>query len=815
MKQRLNLNGVWQLTVDWRGPNLSLLPKALFAREEWLEATVPGTVHTDLLANSKLEDPFYADNECKAQWVAEVGWVYRREFQVPETFVASPAVDLVAQGLDTFATVFLNGTKVAETDNMFIAHRFNIKEHLAAGKNDIEIHFASPLARTRELEQKHGQLLVAHERSRVYARKAQYAFGWDWGPRLATSGIWRPIYLEAYQGTRISSVFVDSQLTTALDRATVRVRAELEKRTEATLDATLTLADQTQTVSNAEHSFETTFEIDQPRLWWPSGWGSAHLYELRIELSQQDRQVDSAVLKVGMRKVELCQEEDSSGKSFTFKINNQPLFCKGANWIPADSFLPRLTPETYRQLLEQAKAANMNMVRVWGGGIYEQEIFYELCDELGLLVWQDFMFACAAYPQFRAFQDNVTREVTEAVKRLRNHPCLVLWCGNNENEINWRSQTQEPLEKMPGYALFHHQIPEICRKLDPDRPYWPSTPFGGEDPNGAEEGTRHQWNIWSGWQDFTSVSEDRSRFVTEFGFQGPANLSTLEKALPPEDRWPQSEMLEFHNKQVEGPERLNRFLSGHVKLPGTLPDFVYKGQVVQAEALKHCIEHWRMQKFHTSGSLIWQLNDCWPVISWSLIDSELQPKAAYYYVRRAFAPLLVSFLATKESIEVWAVHDTLKNLTAELRVLGLTFQGERFFQQELPVALEANTATRLFSLERRQLFAVDWSAAYLKAELFLQGRLLAENRHFLKRFKHLKLARPQIQKSLTRLNDDEFLLTLATPVFAKCVAIVSDVIAAVEDNCFDLDANIKRETRIRLSTPGSLSPEALALYSLV
>lgn len=810
--QTIDLNGAWLLSPDWHSPHLSSLPETLFAKDEWLPAPVPGTVHTDLLAAGKIPDPFYGDNEWQVQWVAEIGWRYRRSFFVPAEFLSHDAVFLVAEGLDTFATIFINGQRVAETQNMFIPQRFEAKPYLHAGENAIEIRFDSPLQRAQELEMRYGKLPVALESYRVYARKAQYSFSWDWGPKLATSGIWRPLGLEGYRHLRLGDVFAQVQLDDDLQRAQVAVKIDVEKFTDTTGEFFVEMTGQDfqaqKQIHTSEKSFAVEFIIERPRLWWPNGFGDQPLYEVKVRASAGGQVVDERVIRCGIRKLELVREPDAGGKSFLFRVNNVPIFCKGANWIPADSFLPRISDEKYRSLLTMASETHMNTLRIWGGGIYEQKTFYDLCDELGLMVWQDFMFACGGYPEYPEFVDNVRREVATIVKQLRNHPCIVLWCGNNENEWIWNMEKQRPYREMPGITLFEKVIPEICAGLDPARPYWQSSPFGGENPNDTQQGDRHQWNIWSNWADPATVTKDRGRFLSEFGFQAPATLLTWKKFLPEKEQSSQSPFFEHHNKQVEGPERLYRFLAAYVKMPVDFEDFVYKAQLVQAEALKTMVEHWRREKFHTAGTLFWQLNDCWPVSSWAVIDSELQPKAAYWYARRFFAPILISLMPAGKYVEVWATNDTLASVKAVFELEVLDFFGEVRFSRRDEVLIPANTSLRLAAPVFDHLAKIDPRSTYVRVRLVENKTMLAENRYFFTRYKNLELPAPQLDCNFEKIGTSNWQVKIKTDRFVKSLALISPLVEVMPtENYFDLEAGA--ETAIAIKS----SPEKQVLKS--
>jgi beta-mannosidase len=625
-------------------------------------AIVPGTIHTDLLRNKVINDPFFADNETALQWISDYDWEYTTVFIPDPAIDISKPVYLVFAGLDTLADIYINGTLIGNAANMFRKHEFRLN-NLKRGKNQIRILFHSPVVYAKAQEEKYGALPVALRSERVYIRKAQYSFGWDWGPTFITSGIWKSVWLENRTEPTLDQVFFSTKELKkegALCSLTAAVSGKLSKGYSALCE--LEIADKI--VYSAEiplsgtHSLNHEFILANPEVWYPNGSGEQPLYTLTVSLVKDEGVVSVVTKRVGIRTLSL-QLRDTSGKTFRFIVNGQPVFMKGVDWIPSHSFLPEVKEQTYRTLLEKARYGNMNMVRVWGGGVYENDVFYDLCDELGLLVWQDFMFACAAYPEHPAFVAEVKKEVEDNILRLRSHASLALWCGNNENEWIWVQEQKSPYTNMPGHKIYSQVIPEIVNRLAPQQPYWISSPFGdGPDPNAMDSGNRHQWNVWSMWVDYEKVTSDNSRFVTEFGFQGPANRNTLERAIPAASRSVQSPLFEFHNKQVEGNERLIRFLAGHLPLKTEWNDFLYLTQLNQGFALKTCLEHWRANAPETNGALIWQLNDCWPVTSWSLIDSALMPKLSYYFVRRAFAPAQISFRQQEGSLQIVGANST-------------------------------------------------------------------------------------------------------------------------------------------------------------
>jgi beta-mannosidase len=794
--QKIDLNGTWQCkAINAYGA----LPNNKRDVTRWMDGTVPGTVHTDLIANRKIPDPFYRMNEHDVQWVDSQQWMYRREFTIPAALLKADAVHLVAEGLDTYAQINCNGRKVAETANMFVEHRFDVKKHLRAGRNTIEILFDSPTVRSKAFEKKHGALsLVEFSPHRVYVRKAQYSFGWDWGPILATSGIWRNIFIEAYSYARLCDPFVKI-LSVDKKEAIVELSVEVERFTKLPLTLRVVVAGgkfhKEEETAIRGHQVKVKVRIPRPLLWWPNGYGDQPLYTATFSLIHEEKVMHTLEVPFAIRTVRLLQEKDAEGKSFILEVNGEKIFCKGANWIPSDNFIPRFSDSKYQALLQMAKDANMNMLRIWGGGIYEQNIFYELCNKLGLMVWQDFMFACSGYPEQPWFLKEVKREAEKAVKKLRNHASIVLWCGNNECEWAFCNEfSRRTADDMPGITIFKDILPAICKQSDGTRPYWQSSPFGEGFPNAEDNGDHHEWSVWSGWKDYEEYEKCNGRFVSEFGFQAPANRRTYEEITLSEDRHPQSKVMEHHNKQVEGPERLFRFQAAHYNLSEGFDGFIYKGQLVQAEALKCAVEYWRRRMFNTAGALFWQLNDCWPVSSWSVVDSALRPKAAYYFAKRFFAPFLVSFKKIANDMEVWITSDALKTTTGKFTLTLRSFEGKIFWTQGRRITILPNQSKMAHRLAAFQEAKYDPATHYLHAQLWIEGERVSENRWFFEKPKHLRLPRPSISTTLRSIGESSFVLVLHAETFVKNVRLEiegEDVVFG--DNYFDIDAGESKE----------------------
>lgn len=731
-------------------------------------ATVPGTIHTDLLNNNIIDDPFYSDNELKMDWISECDWIYQTKFDFKSNI--NKNVDLVFEGLDSICEIYLNNIKLGFTDNMFLTFTYNVKNILKPTDNMLKVILKSPVKYSSQQEVKYGKLPVALNSTRAYIRKAQYSFGWDWGPSFPTSGIWRKVYLREWSDAKIDSIVFN---TKKLGNNYAEVEVVTSINTIKTNGISIVIS-----LSNGSSVSEETvpmqrskknkinFKIKNPKLWWPNGEGEQNLYTLDVKIIDGDNVIlDEIQRKVGIRTIELILK-DKKVSTFKFRINNIDIYCKGVNWIPADSFLPRVTTKKYSDLLLLAKQANMNIVRVWGGGIYENDEFYDLCDELGLLVWQDFTFACGAYPEKDAFIANVTEEVTQNVLKLQHHACLALWCGNNENEWGWFQEQKSSYENMPGYKIFHSVIPKILKKIDPDRPYWQSSPFGNDnDPNSFNSGNTHQWDIWSRWIDYDNVKSDKSLFVTEFGFQGPANKDTFEKYLPLKNRDISDNVFEHHNKQIEGPERIIKFLSSHLPIKTEWDDYLYLAQLNQSFALKTCLEHWRLNG-KTNGSIIWQLNDCWPVTSWSIIDSDITPKLAYYFVKNAFAPQLLYFKDDGITIKVMLLDPNKEKISGRLRLTILdTVSGEMIEDSSRKVNVKDKRLVEINSVPRKNLpGSENW---ILTAVLYDESNeTICRNYYLTKPWKHIRLKKTKLMLDfISREDPDELVINSRDPVF--------------------------------------------------
>ena len=806
--QTLNLDGEWRFREVGEGAD----PAAELGAGEWLPAIVPGCVHTDLMAADKIPDPFYRLNEAEVKWVAEKDWLYVRTFEVDAAMLSHDRVELVCNGLDTFATIVLNGREISRTENAFVEHVLDVKDALVEGENTLAIRFESSDRVCADLKAKSDG---PASDPRTYARRPQYASGWDWGPALPNCGIWRRIFLRAFSSGRIDSVFAPAELAEGGGR--VRLAAELVRTDDAPLALSATLTLRGETVGSVElhdvgERAEAVIEVGRPELWWPTGCGDPALYDLSVRLRHKGEELDRREFRIGFRTCELEREADDAGESFIIKVNGRRIFCKGANWIPADSFPWRVTDEKYRRLIEMAVDQNMNMLRVWGGGIYEPDVFFDLCDELGVLVWHDFMFACSDYPGAASFHGLVRDEAEKFVKRVRNHPCLALYCGNNE--CHWGSEAWGWGDTFHAREIFDDTLPEVCGRLDPSRLYWPGSPYGGPHPNSDTHGDMHDWGVWHGGIDPAKYLDHRPRFVSEFGFQGFPAMDTVLGFAEPEDLSIESAVMLAHQKCGGGMEKLKAARELLLGEPADFERAVLFSQIVQGDALKTGIEHWRRNKWHTAGALVWQLNDCWPVISWATVDFALRPKPAYYYMRRVYAPVLITAHADADNVIVSGINDTDQAVSGVLDVELFDIHGEADLLHTGGVSIPADGAGVLCTIPFDKIPGLEPARNFLWVT-FYSGMYDSSATCFFANPKDVELPEPNISVEIeTDQFDSELLVRLTAPVFVKGVWLsVPGQDVRFSDNAFDLVPYVSHEVTVELPDgfPGEQLHDALKI----
>jgi len=667
--RRTPLHEGWQLAC----PHWLEAPGRLgYSNLEWLPAQVPGYVHTDLIAAGVIADPFAELHELGVQWIDAERWSYRTLFTfTPDA--ALPVRLLRFDGLDTIASVWLDGIKLGESENMFVALELDVSERLAAGRHELRIDFepAAAVGRERRARYLASEGLandVVRFDERAFVRKAQYMYGWDWGPRLVSAGIWRPVTLVEHAG-RLLDVQIEQN---HLPDGTVALRPFAE-----TEGGGVVVHDIEGVAAGVADG--AVVRVSEPALWWPAGLGAQALLTVTSRLyaagDAGGRVLDERVTRIGLRRIRLLREPDRHGESFELEVNGRRIYCVGANWIPDDSFPTRIDRARLRRQLARARDLNMNMLRVWGGGLYESDDFYELCDELGLLVWQDFPYACSYYPDDPEALKAARREARENVRRLRSHPSLALFCGNNENRTMFESGWDDPKRHPPRYygdKIYDGVLPQVLAELDPSRPYLPSSPWGGTVANGGGSGDQHYWDVWHGRGDWKFYEDSTGRFVSEFGFAAAPGAAAWKRILPGHTEPGALDLrhaaARWHDKTLKGYDTFVGFVALHYPPAKNLEEWTYFSQLNQRDALRHGIEHFRRADL-CKGALIWQLNDCWPVQSWAVIDSEGGYKAAAFELRRLFAPALASIVLDGDTARLFVALDNRLDGIAEQATL--------------------------------------------------------------------------------------------------------------------------------------------------
>ncbi|KAI0097884.1 beta-mannosidase [Nemania sp. FL0031] len=812
-------------------------------------AQFPTNVHLDLLAHKIIPDPYMGKNELDVQWVGEKVWVYRTKFTSPDT--TGPKAVIAFDGLDTFATVLLNGKTILETENMFLPERVEITDVLAkAGEeNELVITFDSAYLRGWKLVEKHPNHKWGcwnGDSSRLAVRKTQYHWGWDWGPTLLSCGPWRPINLEIYE-SRLSDLWCDIDVDKSLKGATVVVHAPVEGkaqklRLDVSLESSLVASQEIDAGSSA------TFRIPDPELWYPIRYGKQPLYTVKATIVQGDKDIDRITKKIGIRRVELVQRplKEQPGTSFFFEVNGIPLFCGGSDWIPADNFIPRISKERYHDWVKLVADGNQFMIRVWGGGIYEEQAFYDACDELGILVWQDFMFGCGNYPAWPELLASIKREAEENIKLLRHHPSIVIWAGNNEDyqyaesvNLEWDQKNTDAESWLktdfPARYIYEKILPDACRELCPSVYYHPGSPWGGVDTRDPTVGDIHQWNVWHGTQEkYQNFDKLVGRFVSEFGMEAFPSVKTIEAFLPlgkdDPDRYPQSSTIDFHNKADGHERRIALYLVENMRYaPDPLEQFVYCTQLMQAECLASAYRLWKRQwkgpgREYCAGALVWQINDCWPVTSWAICDYYLRPKHAYYTVKREMAPLSVGITrrehhhpdpanrysrvngTTRIQVEVWGSNLMLEDLVVDCLVRAWDVEtGEETYKEVVckGLVLPKNQSTEVIAMDVPAREKGDEArtvvAAYLLASeeegdpkdgdgvtpAQMGKRQLARYVNWPEPLKYLHLQKPEQLKA--ELSEDGKSVALSAEVPVKGVAVESeDEAVRFEDNLVDI-----------------------------
>src|ERR1700723_800386 len=827
---------------------------------EWHPARVPGVVQTDLLNNGLIPDPFYQDNDTRLQWIGLADWEYRTRVDVDAATASREHIDLVFEGLDTFADVYLNDKQVLHADNMFRSWRVPVKNILKTGANTLRVVFHSPIAsmipQVKALPYElpsistHNTGNEENIATAPYTRKAPYQYGWDWGPRYVTEGIWQPVRLEAWDALRIENFHVH-QLRIGKETASVTAEVTIDASRSVPATVEISCAElngapaptikQAVQLDSGINQVSVPIRIANPKLWYPTGYGAQDRYHFSVAVRRGRDVAAEATLRTGLRSVEVRRGVTKSGKSFEFVVNGVPIFAKGADMIPFDSFPNRVTPQSHRQILESAREAHMNMVREWGGGYYESDDFYDICDELGIMVWQEFMFGGDMVPGGVDFQNNVRQEAIEQVTRLRDHPSVVLWCGKNEIETGWVhwedrqgfKETVSPANREKVWqdyvVLFHGILPAIVSRYSDPVPYWPSSPSADfEDPPDSQtNGDMHYWKVWHALAPIEEYTNQFPRFMSEYGFQSFPEMRTIRSFAKPEDLDIRSATMQDHQKNHGGNERILTYMLRWYPEPKDFASFVYLSQVLQAEAIKVGAEHLRRQMPNTMGSLYWQLNDCWPVASWASIDYYGRWKALQYYARRFYDDVLVSPFAHDGKVDVYVVSDKLQPLSGQIHWRLLDFNGKVLMEKTQDAQVPAQSSAVYFTLDQKELLAsADPKKSFLVFDLAVGGQNVSRNLIFFDTMHNIDLPKfgvsnevngtsmktnfssgPRIATALENSNGT-YAITLRSPALARGVYIsFGDLDVQTADNYFDLLPG--GPVAVKLKTPSSVSLDQL------
>lgn len=802
--RKIMLNGQWEL--------------AEAGNDRLCEVQVPGSVLSGLYGAGKIEDPFYRTNEDVTRELFRKDYEFSRTFVAAEDILKEEKIILVCEGLDTLADIYINGQKAGSADNMHRIWKLDVKEFLHSGENQIRIVFRSVFKYIEAYEYEDNKEIhyvpCGGMKGNQLIRKAHCMFGWDWGPQTIDAGIFRDIYLEAYSHPRIEDVkitqvqgdnAVDVCTTVAVSGDAVdkcQVRVTIQEDAESVCRHRTGANDRKteayvckvgETVSANNNPAVLTSSIHNPKLWWPNGYGDQSLYKVQVELLDEDGTVLETITKrIGLRTLTISQEKDLWGKEFAFCVNGVKIFAMGGNYIPEDCIYSRITPEVQKYLLESCKRANFNCVRVWGGGYYPSDHFYDLCDEMGLIVWQDLMFACNVYDLTEEFEDNITKEITENVKRLRHHASLGLWCGNNEMESAWdhwpEVQSESKYLRADYIKMFEYVIPKAVRAADSETFFWQSSPSSGgcfDDPDDENRGDCHYWDVWHGQKPFTDYQKHYFRFCSEFGFQSFPCLKTVESFTEEKDRNIFSRVMENHQKNPAANGKILYYLSENFRYPENFRKLLYVSQILQGMAMKYGVDHWRRHRGRCMGTLYWQINDNWPVASWASIDYFGRWKALHYMAKKFYGPQAVSMCMDGDIMQVYLANESMDAQSYQVAFYVKNMECE---------ILEKLTGTGTVGVqESAPILAVDVSGwedkkyeIFLEAEVTLADGSVLRDVETLVPYKYLELDKPEITAEVEE-QGDAFVIHLKSSCFSPFTAIgFTDADVTLEDNFFHM-----------------------------
>ncbi len=798
-------------------------------KSDWYKTQLPNTTLNALFENKLIEDPYVRNNEARLQWLENSDWIFQKQFDVSTEVMKSSHADLILYGLDTYADVYVNDALVVKADNMFRTWKADVRNFLKPTGNTLKIYFTSPIRKEKNAsDNSYTDFPAIPENTRIFTRKAGFHYGWDWGPRLVTCGV-QSVELQAWSNFKISDVFL-KQASVTQKQATIQAQVTVESAIDTKVTVDIQFGNerfsQKANVSAGSNVIFVDIAVPSPKLWWTHNLGTPHLYDVKITANTEGGQSDQKTMKHGVRTIELVQQKDAIGESFFFRLNGVPIFAKGANMIPLNFFQERVKKEDISKMLDAAIGGNMNMLRVWGGGIYQPNEFYQQCDEKGLLIWQDFMYACAMYPGDDVFLENARIEAVEQVQRLRNFSCIALWCGNNEiNEAwhNWGWQPRyNPDQKnyiWKAYQdLFQKMLPKVVAENANNTTYYESSPrFGRYNNKSYTEGDNHDWFVWHDEKPFEHFEEHIPRFASEYGFQSFPEWKTIQSfATDYSDLKLESEVMLAHQKHPKGNALMKKYMDRNYRTPKAFEDFAYVSQIVQADGIRLAIEAQRRSMPRCMGSLYWQLNDVWQGASWSSIDNFGRWKALHYAVRDAYANVIVSPVLHKDSLIVHVVNDGQETLEGELIAQVMDFSGRVLFMDGRYVTVKNNVSDIFYSTLLTKVFQ-----EYDKKKMFILVSFRPKNRPVISRMlyvvppKDLLLENNvQLVKEITA-NANGYTIRLQSPSLLKNICIGFDGDGELSDNYFDM---IPKQTyTVYLKTKTSLMEtyKALKIKTLV
>ena len=790
------------ITKNWKFKGVDTL--------DWQSAKIPGNIFSDLLDHKIIENPFIKTNEDSVQWVSKKNWEYKTTFSLSKKQIQKKNIELHFEGLDTYATIYLNDSIILKTNNAFKKYTIDIKKS-AKTSNNLRVVFEN--FNDIELKKEAEIWYKLPVQNRVYTRKAQFQYGWDWGPILNSYGIWKEVFIKAWDDVIFSDIYIKQDSLTekiAVLSADIIIESNIEKFVEL---ETWVNSEKILTgihLKKGENKLTIPIKIDNPTLWWTHNLGKPYLYRFDFKLFRKNKLLDQKIIKKGIITIKLIAERDTIGQSFYFELNGKPVYAKGANLIPMHSFQDKVTSEKYRKLLSDVVTSNMNMLRVWGGGIYENDIFYDLCDEKGILVWQDFMFACAMYPGDAAFLKNVSEEAEYQVKRLRNHTSIALWCGNNENSEAWKRwgwqenrSEKEKQEIWDNYLmLFDSILPSIVAK-NCNTDYWETSPkYGRGNPKYISEGDAHDWWIWHDEYPFEHLQEKVPRFMSEFGFQSFPSFEAVKYINQKDEIDLKTDAIKSHQKHVKGFELMEKYMKRDYKIPTSDEDYIYVSQLLQAKGIVMGIEAQRRAKPYNMGTLYWQLNDCWPAISWSSIDYFGNWKALQYKAKKAFENVLILTVKSKNGYEIYIVNDLLLETKGTLQIKIMDFFGKEIWSNTSKITVKADASQRVYQLLKKDF---DHTKHFLSITFNNSSSIF----YFVKP-KDLILPKEPIERTISKTKNG-FSITLKSNVLQKDVFLFTSEKGHFSDNFFDLLPNTTKTIHFKSN---STSLQQLSIKSL-